>query len=210
MPREKKSVSRLSVAEWQDAALSLISERMSVQIAMEDICARVGATRGSLYWHFTSRDDLLQSALQRWEKEYVEQPLAESEAIGDPAERLAVAIYMSVKRRYPNRIYRAITEAAANPMVKPLVDRVIRRRMSYLEDCFVRMGLDAETSRYRARITYAAYVGFLFLALDHAPDWIEPAEFSRYMRHYSHLFLPSVGNEVVDKLSQLFARHRRG
>ena len=55
------------MTEWQDAALSLISERMTVQIAMEDICARIGATRGSLYWHFTSRDDLLQSALQRWE-----------------------------------------------------------------------------------------------------------------------------------------------
>lgn len=208
MPREKKSAPRLTVTEWQDAALSLISERMTVQIAMEDIGARVGATRGSLYWHFTSRDDLLLSALQRWETDYVEKPLAESEAVDDPAERLALAIYMSVKRRYPNRIYRAITEAAGNPLIKPLVDRVIRRRMNYLDDCFARMGLDAETARYRARITYAAYVGFLFLALDHAPDWIEPAEFSRYMRHYSQLFLPSVGQDVVDKLSQLFAQGR--
>ena len=37
-------------------------------VAVEPLAARLGATKGSFYWHFRNRDAMLEAALQRWER----------------------------------------------------------------------------------------------------------------------------------------------
>src|SRR3546814_2778554 len=58
---------RLSAEDWAQAALDLIAENGVAAVAVEPLARRLGVTKGSFYWHFPSRDALLQAALERWE-----------------------------------------------------------------------------------------------------------------------------------------------
>ena len=58
---------RLSAEDWAQAALDLIAEQGVAAVAVEPLARRLGVTKGSFYWHFPSRDALLQAALERWE-----------------------------------------------------------------------------------------------------------------------------------------------
>jgi AcrR family transcriptional regulator len=46
-----------------DAALDIILKEGVDNLRIEDVCERVGVTKGSLYWHFTDRDGLIREAL---------------------------------------------------------------------------------------------------------------------------------------------------
>jgi len=60
---------RLSADDWARAALELIAEQGVAAVAVEPLARRLGVTKGSFYWHFRSRDALLQAAIERWEQE---------------------------------------------------------------------------------------------------------------------------------------------
>jgi AcrR family transcriptional regulator len=46
-----------------NAALDIILKDGVDNFRIEDVCERVGVTKGSLYWHFTDRDGLIREAL---------------------------------------------------------------------------------------------------------------------------------------------------
>jgi AcrR family transcriptional regulator len=46
-----------------DAALDIILKDGVDNLRIEDVCERVGVTKGSLYWHFNDRDGLIREAL---------------------------------------------------------------------------------------------------------------------------------------------------
>ena len=56
-------MSRLSRDDWAGAALDALSGGLGA-VAVEPLAARLGATKGSFYWHFRNRDELIAAALQ--------------------------------------------------------------------------------------------------------------------------------------------------
>ncbi|PKM03813.1 MAG: hypothetical protein CVV17_04150 [Gammaproteobacteria bacterium HGW-Gammaproteobacteria-7] len=72
---------RLSAEDWANAALDQIAEQGLAGLAVESLARRIGVTKGSFYWHFPSREALLQSALERWEKIEQETVFGQLEAI---------------------------------------------------------------------------------------------------------------------------------
>ncbi len=62
-PRPERRPRRDSRGELLDAALEIILERGIDGLRIEDVCERVGVTKGSLYWHFNDRDGLIREAL---------------------------------------------------------------------------------------------------------------------------------------------------
>src|SRR5215469_9908618 len=60
---------RLTRDDWITAALASIADGGLAAVGVEPLAARLGATKGSFYWHFKNRDALLEAAIGRWEKE---------------------------------------------------------------------------------------------------------------------------------------------
>ena len=58
----------LTMTDWTEAALQLIAEAGLGALTVQALAARLGVTKGSFYWHFASRSELLHTALERWEK----------------------------------------------------------------------------------------------------------------------------------------------
>ena len=181
---------RLSADDWAQAALDLIAEQGVAAVAVEPLARRLGVTKGSFYWHFPSRDALLQAALERWESVEQEAVFGALERVPDPRERLR-ALFRMVAHEYQSHvIYSALLKALDHPSVQPVIDRVSKRRLDYLAASFRQTGLVREDALHRARLTYAAYVGFLQLNLQLHQARMPQEEFEAYVEHLTATLVP--------------------
>ena len=182
---------RLSADDWAQAALDLIAEQGVAAVAVEPLARRLGVTKGSFYWHFPSRDALLQAALERWERfeqDTVFGPLLER--MPDPRERLAALFQMVAREFQSHVVYSALLKALDHPAVKPVIERVSKQRLDYLTASFRQAGLGREDAVHRARLTYAAYVGFLQLNLQLQQARMPQEEFEAYVDHLTRTLVP--------------------
>ncbi len=182
--------SRLSADDWAQAALDMIAEQGVGAVAVEPLARRLGVTKGSFYWHFPSRDALLQAALERWEVVEQQQVFGSLEEVPDPRTRLRALFQLVAHEVTPHVIYSELLKALDNPMVRPVIDRVSHRRMEYLVASFRQAGLSSTDARHRARLAYAAYVGFLQLSLQLQQPKQAREEFEAYVEHVIETLIP--------------------
>ena len=56
--------------DWTTAGLAALVEGGPDAVAIEPVAARLGTTKGSGYWHFTDRADLLRAVLGAWVEQH--------------------------------------------------------------------------------------------------------------------------------------------
>lgn len=181
---------RLSAADWERAALDLIAEQGLAAVAVEALARRLGVTKGSFYWHFATRDALLEAALRRWEQTEVEELIAQVDRIADPRERLVELFVRTSREMRTHVIYSALLKAADHPVVQPVMQRLSQRRIQYLSLAFRALGLDRRAALNRARLAYSAYAGFLQLSLQLRTPRLDAEEFEDYVRHVVDTLIP--------------------
>lgn len=183
--------SRLSAEDWARAALELIAEQGVGAVAVEPLARRLGVTKGSFYWHFPSRDALLQAALERWELFEQDQVFGSLEEVADPRERLRQLFLVAAHEVQAHVVYSELLKSLDHPMVRPFIDRVSQRRMDYLIASFRQAGLSSTDARHRARLAYAAYVGFIQLSLQLQQPKQAREEFEAYVEHVIETLIPN-------------------
>lgn len=191
MPRTERT-GRLSAEDWAHAALDLIAEQGVAAVAVEPLARRLGVTKGSFYWHFPSRDALLQAALERWEVVEQESVFGSLEAVGDPRERLRALFRMVAHEFKSHVIYSELLKALDHPAVSPVIGRVSARRFDWLTASFRQAGLGRTDAQHRARLAYAAYVGFLQLNMQLHQQRLQHDEFEGYVDHVMATLIPEV------------------
>lgn len=189
-PDKPERRGRLSAEDWAQAALDLIAEHGVAAVAVEPLARRLGVTKGSFYWHFPSRDALLQAALERWESFEQEAVFGTLEAIPDPRERLRNLFQLVAHEARSHVIYSALLNALDHPTVQPVMERVSQRRLEYLTASFRQAGLGRSDAQHRARLAYAAYVGFLQLQLQLQNSRPPREEFEAYVEHMMATLIP--------------------
>jgi AcrR family transcriptional regulator len=189
---------RLSADDWAQAALDLISEQGVASVAVEPLARRLGVTKGSFYWHFPSRDALLSAALDRWESVEQETVFGQLEAVGDPRQRLRALFQLVAHEMKSHKIYSELLKALDHPAVGPVIGRVSQRRLDYLAASFRQTGLQRTDAQHRARLAYAAYVGFLQLTLQLHQPRLAHDEFEAYVEHVMDTLIPSIHRARAD------------
>ncbi len=173
----------LTPIDWEQAALELIADQGVSALGVEPLARRLDITKGSFYWHFSGRDDLLERALARWENQdrfHLQQSLSVDSL---PADRLAEFVWRTSRQTLTHRIYVALCAMPNDPRIGPVIKRVTARRIKYLGNAFGELGLSEQDARHRANLVYSSYVGYLHLqAQGLVPDKDEP-DFKDYVRH---------------------------
>lgn len=181
---------RLSADDWAQAALDLIAEQGVAAVAVEPLARRLGVTKGSFYWHFPSRDALLQAALDRWETSEQETVFGRLETVPDPRERLRSLFQLVAHELTSHLVYGELIKALDHPTVSPVIGRVSERRLEYLTAAFRQAGLDRTAAQHRARLAYAAYVGFMQLNRQLQQQRMQHDEFEDYVEHMMDTLIP--------------------
>jgi AcrR family transcriptional regulator len=192
----------LTAEDWVRAAAEAIEEGGVAAVAVEPLAKKLGVTKGSFYWHFENRDALLRAALERWEKEATDAVIAAVNEISDPQERLRQLVKEATTEEPPgghasameiffsDALELAISDAADDPLVRPILRRVCERRIDYLEECYRALGFPPAEARHRAVLVYAAYVGTLRLAREAPGRLPQGDDYLAYQRHFIAALVP--------------------
>lgn len=181
----------LSAADWERAALDLIAEQGVQAMAIEPLARRMGVTKGSFYWHFSSRESLLEQALLRWEKHDRRNLNASLGEIDHPRDRLISFFRRVGKEKLTHEVFSELCASAGHPHVEPVLERVADRRMKHLALAFEEMGMEPDLARHQARLIYSVYLGFLQLQRKQQTPSLSSEEFEAYIEHVIDTLIPS-------------------
>ena len=158
-----RTVMALDKDDWIRAALIALAEGGVAGVAVERLAAGLGATKGSFYWHFRDRSDLVGQALTAWESDATDRIIAELGDVEDPVERLRLVMAEAMEDEDSGPIDVELLSAARDPQVAEVVARVQAKRLAFLERCFSDLGFPPAESRHRGRLAYSAYLGWFDL-----------------------------------------------
>lgn len=171
---------RLEREDWVRASLDAFEAGGPAGVAVVALAKGLGVTRGSFYWHFGSRDELLVAALELWEREHSEEVLAAAEQIDDARERLR-ALFARASAKPPT-IFVQLLRASDDPLVAPVLERVAQRRLAVLARAYRQAGMGRSRAEHEALLAYAAYMGRAFAPEDRVT--------AAYARHLAERLVP--------------------
>jgi AcrR family transcriptional regulator len=156
------SGTKLGRDDWARAGFEMFMESGLDSVAVERVARALGATKGSFYWHFRNRDDLLAAVLDLWLVE-TEEIIAGVGDIDDPRQRLR-ALFERVLTRVPqDRSEVDLLHRTDDPTVAAVLEQVSARRVAFIAEAFAGTGLPQRTAEDRATQTYAMWLGLIHL-----------------------------------------------
>ena len=134
-----RPASNLNREDWIDLALQKLSEGGIDKVSIAGLARDLNVTKGSFYWHFKDRDDLLQAMLDRWETTGSEVVFSEIERVGGDAVRRLKHMSDIIFRRYGNELNFefALREwGRKDAKIRQIIGREDERRMDYMRGLF--------------------------------------------------------------------------
>lgn len=149
----------LTADDWVERGMTLLVDAGVDSVRIDLIARELNVTRGSFYWHFRDRDDLLRRMLERWRHAATEQIIDRFDRQrGDPRALVRDLLALPFRGRSAARAARlelAIREwARRDELARHALDDVDSRRISYIAQCFSALGFDIGEARARAFILY--------------------------------------------------------
>jgi len=149
--------------DWTRAALDVIAAEGVGGVKVESLANRLGITKGSFYWHFTDRQDLVEGALELWYRIATTEVIERLDRIDDPEQRLRALFAESFGDVVNGPIDALLVGQVDDPVVGPTVVRATAVRLEFLSRTYRDFGLARERAAARARLAYAAYLGMSHL-----------------------------------------------
>lgn len=155
----RKGKPLLTREAWADAALRALAEGGIGAVSINALARQLGASRGSFYWHFADRAELIEAALDRWEHTGTTEIVEAMARIDDPRLQLRYGVEAAFANLEEGDIEAALAAHASDPLVAPVLQRVAGARMRALHLVFERMGFDPDAAAVRAKLAFAVYLG---------------------------------------------------
>jgi len=178
---------RLSADDWAVAAIEVIALGGLGGLSVEGLARDLGVTKGSFYWHFADRSELVAAALELWEQRATLDVVAELDSIGDPAKRLRALFEQSFGDEVNGLVDVALVTQVDEPIVGTVARRVTARRIAFLERAFRDLGFTPARAAIRARVAYSTYVGHFLVRRSLPDDAILSAPTHTYRRQLLEL-----------------------
>ena len=147
-------------SQWTQAALEALRKGGVAGVRVERLAADLGITKGSFYWHFRGRGELLEALLEFWASEMTEAEFERVQAVrGGLAARLRT-LADDVLEKGMGRYDPAVRAwARSDRKVAAAVAQVDRRRVRALTGLFEEGGFTGAEARARARLFYTFLLG---------------------------------------------------
>jgi len=159
----------VSRRDWIEAAYEELIRAGATGVGINALAARLGVTKGSFYWHFRDRSELLQALLDRWAHERTGEVL--TLALGttsDPRERLRRILVLGREVAPLDRAMRLW--AQHDPSAAEAVRHADRTLLSHLAGCLAALGFPEADARRRALLMLRTWVGGYLVPSPDAPS----------------------------------------
>ncbi len=159
--------SRLSGQDWVNEALVLIADEGMPAVKIDRIAQRLGATKGSFYWHFTDAAGFQDAVARAFceERERLVDSFDELEQL--PPRALLLALIDILLDRNYWRLERAAREwARTNVLVSHTLTRSDKRILQLERKAFLGLGFSEADARMRTNALFCVGMGFILTGSD--------------------------------------------
>ncbi|MBX2881753.1 MAG: TetR/AcrR family transcriptional regulator [Granulosicoccus sp.] len=162
-PTQRVKESPLKEEDWLKAASDILADENYRGIRIDTLCDRLGVTKGSFYWHFKGRAQLLSALLVHWRQRMTTNVIERLTALGDtPSERLRALFDLPRQPNSPKfaRVEQSVRDWARNAdYARSAVREVDEMRLNYFKSLLQQQGLSEEIATRRAYIAYSIMMG---------------------------------------------------
>lgn len=162
----RKTVStrtQLDRNNWVEAAIDVLAKEGVTGLRVEVLAKRCGVTKGSFYWHFKDRQDLLEAVLERWKEGRIRDiEKTTTVAPGQEREQLhyAIEVYGASRNRKGMSIELAVRDwARHDSQAASVVEAVDLYRLECTRKLFVAAGMSDAEAKSRSLLLYACVFG---------------------------------------------------
>lgn len=148
--------------DWVDAAWQTLGEAGMDGVRVESLARKLGVTKGSFYWHFKNRQDLIDALLVRWfglREESRQEYLQENPR---PEDRLWKVIERGITRGTRGQAAALRLWAQRHEEAATKISEADELRRQFFIDQFRALGLDEGAAEVRADV-YMAVISAEFL-----------------------------------------------
>ena len=152
---------------WIKGAIAILAEHGAESLRVEVLAKRLGVTKGSFYWHFKDRRDLLEAVLDSWKEGRIRdiRKQTQAEPGGEVAALLhTIDVYASARNRKGVSIEAAVRGwARRDPQAVAVVEEVDAERLACACRLFLVCGIAEEEAQARCVMLYAYVLGFTLM-----------------------------------------------
>ena len=162
-----KPVNTLTRENWIDFALQRLTEEGIDKVTITGLARELSVTKGSFYWHFKDRDDLLQAMLVRWEESGSKLVFGEVERVGGDAVRRLKHLSDIVIRRYGDQLNLelALRDWGRKDLkIANILRQEDEKRIDYISGLFVEIYGDVKIAEAKAWLLFSLFVGEIIIA----------------------------------------------
>ncbi len=146
MPKKKS----LTKDDWLRAGMGLLRTRGVGGVRVLTLAKNLRVSRGSFYWHFEDRQDLLDSMLDWWDRELTDAVIEHANAVRGGAEKRLLLAAEGIVANGLSRYDPAIRSwAEGDKKAAKVLRRVIRKRVDYISGLFEEAGFPPGEARGR-------------------------------------------------------------
>ena len=155
MAKPEPNRQQLDRAAWTRAALDILAEKGLDGIRVEVLAKRLKVTKGSFYWHFKDRRDLLDAVLETWKDGRIRDIQKQTRAV--PGEELprayhVIEVYSANRNRKGMLIEIAMRDwARRDALAATVVEEVDAARLEFGRKGFEALLLGSETQKVLTR-----------------------------------------------------------
>jgi AcrR family transcriptional regulator len=195
--QDRKQLQRF---DWLQRALQIFVAEGIDAVRITRLADDLGVTRGSFYWHFANRGDLIDALVRFWQDKNtaaIEQLVVQAQSLADGIFRYFETCLDA--ERFDSRLDLAVREwARRSTRIRELLDREDSARIEALRQFFTRFEYSMPEALIRARVLYYSQIGF------YALETREPLTTRlSYTEAYFECF---TGNKLDPALSQAFCQ----
>lgn len=160
---EKTPRPQLDRAAWVQAALDILADEGVTGIRVEVLAKRLHVTKGSFYWHFKDRQDLLAGVLDIWKEGRIRDIIKQTRP--EPGKEQAqlfhvIDVYSASRNKKGILIELAMREwARRDALAAATVEEVDAWRLRCARELFLAIGLPLHEASTRSMLLYAYVFG---------------------------------------------------
>jgi AcrR family transcriptional regulator len=155
----KQESVKLSRINWIDCGIRVLAENGVEAVRVEPIAKLLNVTKGSFYWHFKNREELLDAVLQEWVSRETNSIINQVDKVGgDAISKLRYLFELAIRDN--GQLEHAIRAWATNdPKTATILAKIDQRRLDYTRDLFLQAGFAPFEALVRARMVYYSLIG---------------------------------------------------
>ena len=189
-PDRSPDTRRLSREDWIKGAIQFLSKNSVDALRVDLLSKQLKVTKGSFYWHFQSREELLNAVLETWRQTMINDIEAWLKTMtGTPVGRLRRLLRLAITSRIdvPGGPFELTLRdwARRDERVDGIVRQVDSERLGIVKNLYLDAGLAEDQAEAHALLHMTFVVGGRTMLFD-----ADPAEIERRWRIGEDFLIP--------------------